>query len=217
MSPDRRRKTAVMMRIITGIARGTRLEAPKNDRTRPTTEMAKEGIFSSIQFDLEGRKRLDVFAGSGQLGLEALSRGAASCVFVDSDGDAFEAIKKNAQKSGLYPKCRIQKSEFGEYIKSAAREKARFDFIFLDPPYDSGITLDSAKRILKADLLAPGGKMFCESDKPDLLGKNETALAEDPVFAGISDLRKYKYGRTYFYCFTRKTDEAGEADETVRS
>jgi len=193
-----------MMRIITGTARGTRLEAPRSDKTRPTTEMAKEGIFSSIQFDLEGRNVLDAFAGTGQLGLEALSRGAAKCVFVDSDAEAFEIIKKNAQKSGLFPKCRILKSEFGEYIKSAVREKAKFDFVFLDPPYGSGTALDSAKRIFKAGLVAPGGKLFCESDDPSLVSVED--VKNDPVFRDVSELRVYKYGRTYFYCFTAKIE-----------
>jgi len=198
-----------MMRIITGSARGTKLDAPKGDKTRPTTEMAKEGVFSSIQFDLEGRDILDLFAGSGQLGLEALSRGAAKAVFVDSDSEAFEVIKRNAQKTGLYSKCSILRMEYGEYIKAAAREGASFDFIFIDPPYKENVVPETVKRILKAGLLKPGGKIFCESDDPELLGSDTERYECEGSEVTIKEIKIYKYGKTYFHTVCAENGEIG--------
>ena len=94
------------MRIITGSAKGTRLETLDGEMTRPTSERVKEAIFSMIQFDVEGKRILDLFGGSGQLGLEALSRGADIATFVDSSRDAAELIKRNAQKAKLFDRCR---------------------------------------------------------------------------------------------------------------
>ncbi|HAZ19828.1 MAG TPA: 16S rRNA (guanine(966)-N(2))-methyltransferase RsmD, partial [Clostridiales bacterium] len=105
------------MRIITGTARGIRLESPRGDAVRPTTEIAKEGLFSSIQFEMEGRRVLDLFAGSGQLGLEALSRGAALAVFVDSSAAAVDLVKKNARKAGLFERCRVLHTDYAAYLK----------------------------------------------------------------------------------------------------
>lgn len=196
-----------MMRIITGKARGTRLEAPKSDKTRPTTEMAKEGVFSSIQFDLEGRTVLDLFAGTGQLGLEALSRGAAKAVFVDSDAESFEIIKKNAQKTGLYPQCRILRMEYGEYIKAASREGASFDYIFLDPPYRETVVPETVKRILKAGLLKPGGKIFCESDDPELFGADNIIPENESFTVKVKEIKIYRYGKTFFHTVCAEQNE----------
>ena len=90
------------MRIITGTRKGVRLETLEGENTRPTTEKIKEAVFSAIQFDIEGCRVLDLFAGSGQMGLEALSRGAQSCMFVDSERDAMEIVKRNAQKTKFF-------------------------------------------------------------------------------------------------------------------
>ena len=111
------------MRIITGTARGTRLETLPGDATRPTAERVKEALFSMIQFDIEGRRVLDLFAGSGQLGLEALSRGAAKATFVDSNRDALNVIKRNAQKTKLYDRCVLQAHLYGFCPGSGGREK----------------------------------------------------------------------------------------------
>ena len=95
-----------MPRIITGKAKGKKLEAPLGDSTRPTSDRIKEAVFSSIQFDTEDRVALDLFAGSGQMGLEAISRGARSCMFVDSERDVIELVKRNAQTVGFSSACR---------------------------------------------------------------------------------------------------------------
>ena len=173
------------MRIITGTARGTRLETLDGEATRPTQESVKEAIFSMIQFDIEGRRVFDVFAGSGQLGLEALSRGAASALFCDSNSDAVEVIKRNAQKTRLYDRCRVLRSEAAALIRSlAGREK--FDVIFVDPPYADKSVGDILTRLHKAGLPSAGAVVITESD------------ARDPVdAAGYSIRRHYRYGRVY--------------------
>ena len=128
-----------MMRIITGKARGTRLDAPKTDKTRLTTEMAKEGVFSSIQFDLEGRTVLDLFAGSGQLGLEALSRGARQCVFVDVSREAQRAIKENLEKTRFTEDSNVYYMDVFAALKKMDASCEKFDIIFMDPPYNKEI------------------------------------------------------------------------------
>ena len=104
------------MRVITGIARGCRLETLPGETTRPTAERVKEGLFSAIQFDLPGRRILDLFAGCGQLGIEALSRGAASCVFVDRNKAATDIIKRNVQAAKLADKVQILTTDALAYI-----------------------------------------------------------------------------------------------------
>jgi len=171
------------MRIITGTAKGIRLESLEGETTRPTIDRVKEAIFSMIQFDIEGRSVLDLFAGTGQLGLEALSRGADKALFCDFNNAAFEIIKTNAKKTKLYEKSRILKTDYKELIKGCeGREK--FDIIFLDPPYSSDYLADSLKRVKNADILADRGIVVCESESPE-------AITAD----GYDVLRFAKYGK----------------------
>ncbi len=151
------------MRIITGSARGIALATLEGENTRPTSDRAKEALFSMIQFDIEGRKVLDLFAGSGQLGLEALSRGAASAVFIDVARGAVEIILANAKKTKLFDKCRISTGSHMSYIKSAAKKEG-FDIIFLDPPYASDYIYESLVLIAEGEMLNDGGRIVCESD-----------------------------------------------------
>lgn len=124
------------MRVITGSARGARLETLEGLETRPTAERVKEALFSSIQFELEGRRVLDLFAGSGQLGIEALSRGAALAVFIDQSTDAVRVIKANLMHTRLYEKARVLEAEAESFL---TRTREQYDVIFLDPPYHKGI------------------------------------------------------------------------------
>lgn len=178
------------MRIITGSARGMKLETPQNDSVRPTTEMAKEGIFSAIQFDIEGRRFLDLFAGSGQIGLEALSRGAEYAVFVDELQQNTDIIKKNAQRAGLSPSCKILRMDFTDYLK---RSEDRFHYVFIDPPYGKDRMAEIVKKIMKAGILLEGGRMICESDKPEL----DLKLVGETY--GLEVKKRYKYGKTYVH------------------
>ena len=181
------------MNIITGTARGTKLKTLEGEATRPTLQRAKEVIFSAIQFDIEGRRVLDLFAGSGQLGLEALSRGAEHAVLVDKLPDAFDMIKENAQKTHLYKKCRIVNMDYSDYILSAKRSGAKFDLVFIDPPYDSGLLAPALKSVSVNGLLSDTATVVAEWEK-------DTLLTENPQLCEIYELSKlYKSGRIYFY------------------
>ena len=161
-----------MMRIITGTARGVRLASLEGDATRPTAERVKEALFSSIQFEIEGRRVLDLFGGSGQLGLEALSRGAASAMFVDSSADAMAIIKENAKKTGFFSDCRFLISDYRNYLRKAAGRDA-YHLIFIDPPYAAELCGDAVARILSAGLAVPGCLIVCESGSPDIFRGHE--------------------------------------------
>lgn len=187
------------MRIITGSARGTKLLTLDGDEvTRPTTERVKEALFSMIQFDIEGRRVLDLFAGSGQLGLEALSRGAASAVLSDVSRDACEIIKKNAQKTKLYEKTRVLNTDYKAVIRGfQGREK--FDIVFLDPPYAGELVEDALARLVRSDLLSEGAIVVCESDK------------ETPFEAEGTYLKRFaRYSKTFLTILVKGD---GESDE----
>lgn len=180
------------MRVITGTARGCRLETLPGEDTRPTAARVKEGLFSAIQFDLEGRQVLDLFAGSGQLGIEALSRGAAGCVFVDKNPDAVTVIRRNLAEvcrldSSLSKNANILNLDSMAYL---ARSKDHYDAVFLDPPYAAGL-LEPALRAV-VPLMNPGGFIVCESDAglkmPEQVG--EFTLA-----------RVYRYGRILVWLY----------------
>ncbi len=174
------------MRIITGSAKGARLETPEGDSTRPTSERAKEGIFSMLQFDIEGRSVLDLFGGSGQLALEALSRGAENALIVDSDAAACEIIKRNAKKTRLFEKTTVLCSDYKSVLRNLAGKRS-FGLIFLDPPYRSGYLPDALRRLGEGGLIADGGFVICESD------------LDDPLSCpGCSLYKQASYGRLRF-------------------
>ncbi len=148
------------MRVITGSARGCRLgELPGQD-TRPTTDRVKESVFNILQFDIEGRRVLDLFAGTGQLGIECLSRGAESCVFVDQSQAATALVRRNLRHTGLERRSQVIQSEAGQFL-AACRQT--FHLIFLDPPYAGDLLGNTIKKIAAVDILADNGIMVCES------------------------------------------------------
>jgi 16S rRNA (guanine(966)-N(2))-methyltransferase RsmD len=156
-----------MMRIITGTAKGKRLATLEGDATRPTSERIKGAIFSSIQFELEGRVVLDLFAGSGQMGLEALSRGADRAVFIDSSREAMEIVKKNARTTGFFERSHFLVSDFRNYIRKASgREK--FDLVFIDPPYELKCCSEAAALLAKSGLVIPGALLVLESGEEQI-------------------------------------------------
>ncbi len=151
------------MRIITGSAKGTVLETLPGLDTRPTAERVKEALFSMIQFDLEGRRVLDLFAGSGQLGLEALSRGASHATFIDSSRDAVDVVLRNAAKARLKDRTRAAAMDFSEYLKRSKLDE-KFDVIFLDPPYNTPCMTEALRLIASSGALREGGWIVCETD-----------------------------------------------------
>ncbi|MDR2655881.1 MAG: 16S rRNA (guanine(966)-N(2))-methyltransferase RsmD [Oscillospiraceae bacterium] len=170
------------MRIITGLAKGRKIESPEGENTRPTGGRVKEGLFSAIQFDIPAARILDLFAGSGQLGLEALSRGAKSCVFAENDRSCQEILRKNIKNTGFEEVSKLIPGDALRFLLSC-REK--FDIIFIDPPYKSGLYGDILDKI--QDRLSDSG-----------LAAFESGIKEDfPERAGRLFLsRSYRYGKT---------------------
>lgn len=198
------------MRVITGTARGTNLVTLEGESTRPTTDRVKEAIFSMIQFEVEGRKVLDLFAGSGQLALEALSRGAEKATLIDENRAAVDVIIENAKKTHLFEKCRISASDYASFLLSNAG-KEKYDIVFLDPPYASDFLPKALKKLAASDLLNPGALVVCESDTPEAarsfkahkkhpeaeeMAMKETVFANSEELASIYSVRKnVTYGR----------------------
>lgn len=171
------------MRVITGTARGRRLGALKGEATRPTTDKVKEAVFSAIQFNIEGAHVLDLFAGTGQLGIEALSRGAAHAVFLDSRREAAQLVRDNLALTGLSERAQVLCGDALGYLASAGQS---FDLIFLDPPYESSLLAQALERITARSLLAPGGLIVAESDMDKVL-----PVPAEPYRV----YREYRYGR----------------------
>lgn len=185
------------MRIITGYAKGIKLHSLEGDATRPTSERAKEALFSMLQFDIEGRRVLDLFAGSGQLGLEAISRGAEYCMFVDSSAQAIEIVKKNIEKTRFADKSKTQIADYRNFLrKSQGREG--FDIIFLDPPYASGALTDALMRLYRTKLMHKGCLLVCENENEDMrVFEKEPRLCEM-----YSSVKRSSYGRIHIEILT---------------
>ena len=174
----------MLLRVISGKAKGVVLKTPQGLNTRPTTDRVKEALFSIIQFDLPATHVLDLFAGTGQLGIEALSRGAAFAVFVDERDDACKLIKENLARTKLSNCGRVVRSDYLSYLK---RCNEKFDIIILDPPYAEVFLENSLKMITEIDILQTGGIIVTE--RP--LGKDLSL--ELPGYIRSKD---YKYGQT---------------------
>lgn len=172
------------MRVITGKARGVQLKTPEGLTTRPTSDRVKEALFSIIQFDIPGAQVLDLFGGTGQLGIEALSRGAKCATFVDVGEPACRLIRENLRRTKLEGEGKVVRSDYMDYLKRCREE---YDIIFLDPPYAEVFLENSLKQIAEIDILRSGGIIVAE--RP--LGK------ELPwEFAGLTRSKDYKYGNT---------------------
>jgi 16S rRNA (guanine(966)-N(2))-methyltransferase RsmD len=169
------------MRVITGIARGRKLAAPAGEDCRPTSDRVKESLFSIIQFDIEGRRVLDLYAGSGQLGIEALSRGAASVTFVDQSRACAAVIKENLVHTQLEPNAAVRNQEALSFLASSP---GRFDLILCDPPFHTDLLRKTIRRVWEFDILAEGGIMVCEASAD---------------FAVPAMAEPYKTGREYAY------------------
>ncbi len=171
------------MRVISGSARGIQLKTPEGMQTRPTTDRVKEALFSIIHFDIPGAKVLDLFGGTGQLGIEALSRGAVSATFVDKGDAACKLMKENLRRTKFEAAGKVVRGDYLEYL---SRCREQYDIILLDPPYAEVFLENALKRIAEIDILRSGGIIVAE--RP--LGK------ELPwEFEGYTRSRDYKYGQ----------------------
>lgn len=178
------------MRVITGIARGRRLETLEGEDVRPTTDRIKEAVFSIIQFETEGRAFLDLFAGSGQMGIEALSRGAKTAYFVDNSRKSVETVKKNLKTVKLESDAKVLQMDFHSFLSMNSQ---RFDIAFIDPPYKTGV-LQEALNII-----------------PESMNETGIIIAENPldeeILSNYGDFvldRQYRYGKIKITTFRHK-------------
>ena len=191
------------MRIITGSKRGKKLITLEGEQVRPTTDRVKESLFNILQFQLEGRRFLDLFAGSGQIGLEALSRGAALAVFVDASKDSIRVVEKNVQSTGLGDKSKVITADFQSYLRGC---RERFDIAFLDPPYRMGL-LEKALPLV-AERMNPGGVILCEHPKDETL----------PESAGdFLQHKSYRYGKIMLTAYRQPVEDEELEEETGSS
>lgn len=149
------------MRIISGISRGTKLYTLEGENTRPTLDRVKEPLFSIIQTHIKDSLVLDLFAGSGALGLEALSRGAKKAILCDKSHEAVNIIKKNIEKTHMEEKAEVLCMDYKKCIFTV---KDKFDIIFIDPPYKLDFAIKSVEMILEKDLLSDDGLIVIETD-----------------------------------------------------
>ena len=183
------------MRVITGRARGVVLKTPEGELTRPTTDRVKEALFSIIQFELPGATVLDLFGGTGQLGIEAISRGAQSAVFVDSREDACKLIRENLRRTKFEKEGKVIRADYLDYLK---RCKEKFSVILLDPPYSEVYLENSLKMITEIDILKSGGIIVAERPA----GKE---LPWD--FPGYTRSKDYKYGKILLTLYRKDSVE----------
>ena len=176
------------MRVISGTCRGRKLLEPQGMAVRPTTDQVKEALFNIIQFDVEGRRALDLFAGTGQLGIEALSRGAREGGFVDASRDSLKLVRENLRRCGL--EAPVIQCDAEGYL----RRGEKFDLIFLDPPYGTGQDARAIEAVKEFDILSLGGIMVCETMRD--------AVLPDPG-EDYGTIRTYRYGKIKLTVITR--------------
>ncbi len=179
------------MRVITGSARGVRLKTPDGLKTRPTSDRVKEALFSAIQFEVQGARFLDLFAGTGQMGIEALSRGAQSAVFVDEWKNACNLVRDNLQLTKLSDRARIVNQDYLSYLKNC---RETFDIVFLDPPYAEIFLENALNKISEIDILSDRGIIICERPAEKQL---------DLEISGLQRCKDYKYGKTWITIFRK--------------
>ena len=174
------------MRVISGTARGKKLSSLEGLTTRPTLDRVKEALFNILQFDLKGAKILDLFSGSGALGIEALSRGAKEAVLCDNSHKAIQIINKNLEETRLIDKAKVVNRDYIDAIKQLHKQSQKFDIIFLDPPYKTDYVIKSINYILEYKLIAEDGIIVVETDD-----KNKIEGIEDNKDLEVYDTRKY--------------------------
>lgn len=178
------------MKVITGTARGRNLETLFGEEvTRPTTQSTKEALFSSIQFEIEDKKILDLFAGCGQLGIEALSRGARHCTFVENNRQAYKIVENNIKHCKMEENSRLVFMDAVSFLS----QKDNFDIAFLDPPYNKGLIMDCLDKLTM--LMSKDGVIICESAKEESFPEsvNDWFIAKEKKY-GKSKLTYYRRG-----------------------
>ena len=174
--------------MIAGTARGVKLDTLSGLETRPTLDRVREAIFGSIQFSIRGKRCLDLFSGSGAMGIEALSRGAGECVFVDISRQCVRLIRDNLSRAGL--KGQVIEASYADALESL---KGHFDYVFMDPPYASGFYGRAAEIIKDRSLLAADGEIIAEHNAPLIIN-------------GYEPCRSYRYGKVFVTRFVLRNE-----------
>lgn len=180
------------VRVISGSARGLKLNTPGDDRVRPTTDRVKESMFNIVQDWVYDSQVLDLFAGSGALGIEALSRGASQAVFCDNSLDSIKIIKSNIEKARVVDRSQIVSGDFKRCLRDMEAKNQSFDMIFVDPPYYKGLFEEVLDTIRSCKILKKDGIVIVEHDAKKPIGQVE----------GLGVYKEKKYGITMltFYC-----------------
>lgn len=180
------------MRVIAGTARSIPLLSLKGEATRPTTDRVKESVFNILQFEIEGRNVLDLFGGSGQLGIECLSRGAKEAIIVDKSSDAIRIIKENLKRTKLAEKALVIQSDYMSYLANCTK---RFHLVLLDPPYRENFLENAINKISEIDILSSDGIILCEHPSDKVI------LAD---YQGLVQEKTYRYGNTSLTILRKK-------------
>lgn len=182
------------MRVISGIRRGAKLITREDEGVRPTTDRVKESMFNLLGMGYSGCLVLDLFSGSGALGIEALSRGAEKVICVDNDPESMAVIKKNYENLRLLPMAEFHLCDSIEFLKKTDK---KYDLIFLDPPYNRNLITPVMELLKNRNLLADDGVIVAESDSTDVL----------PDVPGFCILKQRKYGRTFVTLYKNEVDD----------
>jgi 16S rRNA (guanine(966)-N(2))-methyltransferase RsmD len=185
------------MRIIGGNAKGRRLFVPRGASVRPTAARVKESLFNILPHDFSGLRVLDLFAGSGNLSIESLSRGAAETVLVEASARSATAIRENLRRFGLKTRAQLWVAPVSRTLRALAKRGEHFDLIFLDPPYDKGLLSPSLELIARGNLLRSAGTVVAEHSAREALQPRYDSLV-------LNDQRHY--GDTRLSFFRRETE-----------
>ena len=189
------------MRIISGSARGKKLETPAGSAIRPTTDRVKEAVFDILQFSLAGARMLDLFAGTGQMGIEAISRGAASCTFVEQSKKAAALIGANVRRAGFERQAEIYSGDVFRFL--AGRGQAEYDLVYADPPYRQVDYQRLLQGIVAGLTLSDGARILLESERgvplPDGWGPFRIK-------------KRYRYGKTAISLYLRAVANEGDSE-----
>lgn len=186
------------MRIITGKAKGINIKTLEGEATRPTSQRVKEAVFSMLQFDIEGRRVLDLFSGSGQMALEAISRGASFAVMVDRSPEAIKVINDNVVKTKFLDQCEVRREDYVSFLNRYRGEK--FDIVFLDPPYASGFYAPALKKLIERDMIKSTSLIVCESDFENIFGEDLELASRFEI------IKQTGYGRVYITLLSPKKE-----------
>lgn len=176
------------MRIIGGTAKGTKLYTLEGNNTRPTLDRVKEALFNILQNNIVDSVFLDLFSGSGAIGLEAVSRGAKKSILCDNSKEAVEIIKQNIKKTKFEKKTELYKLSYDKLLAEKINEK--IDLIYIDPPYNTNFAYEALKIILEKELIKPKTIIIIETDREEEINKQLEGLK-------IEVISKRKYGRVH--------------------